>query len=106
MEHSSRIFAPSGVSTKPGEDHLDERGIVQSMSRTGDCWDNAVAESFFATLRAELVDHETYATREAAERSLGDYIESFYNVERLHSFLDYVSPVEFELKARLHASAA
>jgi len=85
---------------------LDERGIVQSMSRTGDCWDNAVAESFFATLRAELVDDEVYLTRETAERSIGDYIESFYNVERLHSFLDYVSPLEFELKTRLLAIAA
>jgi putative transposase len=71
---------------------LDEHGIVQSMSRTGDCWDNALAESFFATLRAELVEDEVYATRETAERSIGDYIESFYNVERLHSFLDYMSP--------------
>ncbi len=85
---------------------LDQHGIVASMSRTGDCWDNAVAESFFATLRAELVDHESYATREAAERALREYIECFYNLERLHSFLDYVSPVEFELKSRLHAIAA
>lgn len=85
---------------------LDQHGIVASMSRTGDCWDNAVAESFFATLRAELVDHESYATREAAERALREYIECFYNLERLHSFLDYVSPVQFELKSRLHAIAA
>ncbi len=85
---------------------LAGRGIVPSMSRTGDCWDNAVAESFFATLRAELVDHELYATRQAAERSICDYIESFYNTERLHSHLDYLSPVEFELKTRMVAIAA
>jgi putative transposase len=85
---------------------LAEHGMIQSMSRTGDCWDNAVAESFFATLRAELVDHETYATARAAERSIGHYIESFYNVERLHSHLDYVSPIEFELKTLVAAIAA
>ena len=63
---------------------------------------NAVAESFFATLRAELVDAERYLTRDAAEKSIGDYINGFYNVERLHSHLDYVSPIEFELK--MHVS--
>jgi putative transposase len=85
---------------------LAEHGMMASMSRTGDCWDNAVAESFFATLRAELVDHEVYATARDAERSIGDYIENFYNVERLHSHLDYVSPIEFELKVQLAAIAA
>jgi len=81
-------------------------GMIASMSRKGDCWDNAVAESFFATLRAELVDDERYRTRGAAEASIGDYIESFYNVERLHSFLDYVSPIEFELRAHVTKIAA
>jgi putative transposase len=85
---------------------LDSYAMVASMSRTGDCWDNAVAESFFATLRAELVDHETYATGDAAERAIGQYIEGFYNAERLHSHLDYVSPIEFELKAQVAAFAA
>jgi transposase InsO family protein len=87
-------------------DALAEYGMIQSMSRTGDCWDNAVAESFFATLRAELVDGETYATARSAERSVGEYIESFYNIERLHSHLDYVSPIEFELKNHIAAIAA
>jgi putative transposase len=85
---------------------LDSYAMVASMSRTGDCWDNAVAESFFATLRAELVDHETYATGDAAERAIARYIERFYNAERLHSHLDYVSPIEFELKAHVAAIAA
>jgi putative transposase len=85
---------------------LDSYAMVASMSRTGDCWDNAVAESFFATLRAELVDHETYATGDAAARAIGQYIEGFYNAERLHSHLDYVSPIEFELKAHVAAFAA
>ena len=85
---------------------LAKRGIVASMSRKGDCWDNAVAESFFATLRAELVDDERYPSRRGAERSIGEYIDSFYNTDRLHSHLDYVSPIEFELKAQVAALAA
>ena len=85
---------------------LAARGIVASMSRTGDCWDNAVAESFFATLKAEWVDHEEYATHEVAHASIAEYIERFYNTSRRHSYLDYVSPIEFELKAQLAALAA
>jgi transposase InsO family protein len=78
---------------------LARHALIASMSRKGDCWDNAVAESFFATLRAELVDHECYATEEAATASIGDYIDNFYNVERRHSFLDYLNPIEFELRS-------
>ena len=81
-------------------------GARQSMSRKGDCWDNAVAESFFATLRAELVDHVRYPTREAAMRSIGDYIDNFYNVERRHSHLDYLNPIEFELRSQLQQRVA
>jgi len=88
------------------QDMLARHGIVCSMSRKGDCWDNAVAESFFATLRVELVDDERYATIRDAEVSIGDYVESFYNTERLHSHLDYVSPIEFELKFQVAAAAA
>jgi transposase InsO family protein len=77
---------------------LAEREMVVSMSRKGDCWDNAVAESFFGTLKGELVDHEVYATREAATASIGDYIDEFYNIERRHSSIGYISPIEFELK--------
>jgi transposase InsO family protein len=85
---------------------LAEHAMVASMSRKGDCWDNAVSESFFATLRAELVDHERYPTHRAAESSIGEYIEKFYNLERLHSHLDYVSPIEFELRSQSSALAA
>jgi putative transposase len=80
--------------------------VRRSMSRKGDCWDNSVAESFFATLRAELVDHERYPTREAALRSIGDYIDNFYNVERRHSHLGYLNPVEFELRSNLQRRVA
>ena len=85
---------------------LAARGIVGSMSRKGDCWDNAVAESFFATLRVELVDEERYAGCAAAASSIGAYIDGFYNLRRRHSYLDYVSPIEFELKNQVAALAA
>ncbi len=74
--------------------------VVASMSRKGNCWDNAVAESFFATLRAELVDCKQYLTRDGATASVSDYIENFYNIERRHSFLDYLNPIEFELRSK------
>jgi putative transposase len=85
---------------------LADGGMIASMSRKGDCWDNAVAESFFATLRVELVDDERYPTREAAIASIGEYIEDFYNLVRRHSYLDYVSPIEFELKRHIEEEAA
>jgi transposase InsO family protein len=87
-------------------DALQAHGLIASMSRTGDCWDNAVAESFFGTLKAELVDHEHYASRPTAIASIADYVDTFYNLQRRHSFLDYVSPIEFELKAQSAALAA
>jgi transposase InsO family protein len=85
---------------------LVDGGIVASMSRTGDCYDNAVAESFFATLKAEHVDHEDFATRAIGTASIGDYVESFYNAARRHSHLGYVSPIEFELRSQTAALAA
>jgi transposase InsO family protein len=75
---------------------LREHGIEPSMSRKGDCWDNAVTESFFSTTKRELTHHESYATREEARGSLFEYIEVFYNRRRLHSTLGYRSPVEYE----------
>ena len=85
---------------------LEKRGLVASMSRTGDCWDNAVAESFFASLKAELVDHERYSSHAAAVASIGDYIDNFYNPLRRHSHLDYLNPIEYELRAQVTAFAA
>lgn len=75
---------------------LQERGIRQSMSRKADCWDNAPMESFFHTLKTELVVHCDYQTREQARSSLFEYMEVFYNRQRLHSTLDYKTPLEFE----------
>jgi transposase InsO family protein len=85
---------------------LKGRGIIASMSRTGDCWDNSVAESFFATIKAELIDVERFATRAAADAAIADYIECFYNPQRRHSYLGFISPIEFELKAHVAAIAA
>ncbi len=69
------------------------------MSRKGNCYDNAPMESFFATLKKELIHHEEYQTREEARQSIFEYIEVFYNRVRRHSALGYVSPDEFERAA-------
>jgi len=69
---------------------------VGSMSRRGDCWDNAVVESFFATLKRGLVHRQTWATRSSLTRALVDYIDGWYNPERRHSSLGYVSPIAYE----------
>jgi transposase InsO family protein len=76
---------------------LAERGITCSMSRKGNCWDNAVAESFFATLKTELVNEAIYDTRAQARLSIFEYMEVFYNRRRRHSSLGYVSPLNYEL---------
>jgi transposase InsO family protein len=76
---------------------LEARGITVSMSRRGDCWDNAVVESFFATLKTELVHDAQWASRAEAATAIADFIDSWYNRRRRHSSLDYVSPVEYEL---------
>jgi len=69
------------------------------MSRKGDCWDNAVSESFFKTARAELIDDLGILSWKETRRAIADYIENFYNPTRRHSYLGYLSPVEFELRA-------
>jgi len=73
-----------------------EAGIVQSMGSTGDCYDNAMAESFFASLETELIDRSSWRTRAEARLAVFDYIEAFYNPRRRHSGLGYLSPAEFE----------
>ncbi len=77
-------------------DLLKKNNIVQSMSRKGNCWDNAVAESFFHTLKNELVYHEIYETKAQANQSIFEYIEVFYNRQRMHSTNNNLSPVEYE----------
>jgi len=75
---------------------LAARGMLASMSRKGNCYDNAAKESFFHTLKTELVNHEHYRTRDEARASVFDYIEAFYNRQRIHSTLGYQSPADFE----------
>jgi len=80
------------------QQRLVELGMVPSMSRKGNCWDNAVAESFWATVKRELVNTREWATRAELEMALFDYIEVFYNRKRLHSTLDYLTPEEYDNK--------
>jgi transposase InsO family protein len=84
---------------------LAEHGIVCSMSRLGDCWDNAVAESCFATLKVELVHDATWAMRAEARTDISDYLELFYNAQRRHSALGYLSPRAFEQRREHEALA-
>jgi transposase InsO family protein len=93
MVHSDR---GSQYASQLFRDELKLHGCLQSMSKKGDCWDNAVAESFFGALKCELVHDERFNSREAAKLAVFDYIETFYNRERRHSHLGYVSPEEFE----------
>ena len=75
---------------------LKTQGITYSMSRRGECWDNAAMESFFSSLKTERTSRKVYRTREEARSDVFDYIERFYNPVRKHSKLDFLSPVQFE----------
>jgi putative transposase len=94
------LLAHSGRGSQYASGHyqrlLGKHGIECSMSEVGQCWDNAPAESFFATLKKELVHDEDYQTREEARASLFEFIEVFYNNQRLHSSLGYVTPAAYE----------
>ena len=81
-------------------DELAKHGIEASMSGTGNCYDNAVAESFFGILKRERINRTSYRTREEARADVFEYIEVFYNRKRRHSYLGYISPVAFEQKAK------
>jgi len=88
------------------KDLLELHGIQQSMSRKGNCWDNAVAESFFHTLKTELIYHEIYETKAQANQSIFEWIEVYYNRQRMHSSNNNLSPVEFEEKMMLQIETA
>ena len=75
---------------------LAAAGLTASMSRRGDCWDNAVVESFFATLKTELIHRRPWATRAEVQHAVFRYIEGWYNPHRLHSALGYQSPAQYE----------
>jgi putative transposase len=80
---------------------MADHGVTCSMSRSGNCWDNAAMESFFSSLKTERTARKTYRTRDEAKADVFDYIERFYNPRRRHSTIGYLSPVEFEMKAGL-----
>ena len=88
------------------QDLCQKYGIIQSMSRKGNCWDNAVAESFFHTLKTELTYHQIFETRAQANQAIFEYIEVFYNRQRMHSANGNLSPVEFEEKMLQMETAA
>ena len=79
---------------------LDQHKIIQSMSRQGNCWDNSVAESFFHMLKTELIYQQTWTTTEEMKQAIFEYIEVFYNRQRLHSTNGYLSPVDYELSKK------
>ena len=85
---------------------LQRLGMIASMSRKGDCWDNAVAESFFSTLKTELIHGRIFASQDQASAAIAEYIDRFYNPRRRHSHLGYLSPIEFELRSQVAAVAA
>jgi putative transposase len=96
IHHSDRGSQYAGQAY---QDLLREHGLVPSMSRKGNCWDNAPVERFFGSLKRERTDLRLFATRDEARSCVVDYIEMFYNSQRRHSYLGYVSPAEFEAKA-------
>jgi putative transposase len=80
---------------------MADHGVVCSMNRSGNVWDNAAMESFLSSLKTERKARKTYRTRDAAKADVLDYIERFYNVKRRHSTIGYMSPMEFERQAGL-----
>ena len=77
---------------------MDDNGVTCSMSRSGNVWDNAAMESFFSSLKTELIGKKIYRSRDQAKAEIFDYIERFYNPTRRHSTLGYLSPMDFERK--------
>jgi len=98
IHHSDRGSQYAGQAY---QDLLREHGLTPSMSRKGNRWDNAPMERFFGSLKRERTDLRLFATRDEARSCVIDYIEMFYNSQRRHSYLDYVSPMEYESKVNL-----
>ena len=98
IRHDTLLHSDRGVQYRGNayQDALREYGITCSMSRTGNCWDNAVMESFFSRLKVELVYAENYKTIDEARTGIFEYIEMFYNRQRRHSAIDFMSPYEYE----------
>ena len=103
LHHSDR---GSQYASGDFQDRLESAGISCSMSRRGNCWDNAPVESFFGTLKQELVHRCDFVTRAAAQSKIFEWMEVWYNRARRHSSLGYISPVEFERRAALSSAPA
>jgi putative transposase len=99
LHHSDR---GSQYTSEQLQSLLADNGVTCSMSRAGNCWDNAAMESFFSSLKTERTARKRYRTRDEARADVFDYIECFYNPVRRHSTIGYISPMEFEMKAGLH----
>jgi putative transposase len=98
LHHSDRGSQYTGG---PFQRLMADHGVACSMSRSGNCWDNAAMESFFSSLKIERVARKVYRTRDQTKADVFDYIERFYNPRRRHSTLGYLSPMEFEKKMLL-----
>jgi putative transposase len=98
LHHSDR---GSQYTSEQFQKLMSDHGIVCSMSRSGNVWDNAAMESFFSSLKTERTARKTYRTRDEAKADVFDYIECFYNAKRRHSTIGYKSPMEFEMQAGL-----
>lgn len=103
IHHSDRGIQ---YAASPYRAELEKHGMIPSMSRVGNCWDNAVAESFFATLEWELIEREKWATRHAAAEAIANYIEIWYNQIRQHSTLGDISPAKYEEMFTMNGNAA
>lgn len=103
VHHSDR---GSQYASHAHREALEEHGAICSMSRKGDCWDNAVVESFFGTLKQELLHRHAWPSKQGATKAIGEYIERFYNTRRRHSTLGYVSPLEYEMVSARMGMAA
>ncbi len=99
LQHSDRGCQ---YASEAYREHLAAWKLTPSMSRRGNCYDNAAMESFWSTLKEELVHRRAFASRAQAASAIFDYIETFYNRERLHSALGFMSPVEFEKQTNLN----
>ena len=98
-ERCDRHFEFAQYTSEQFQKLMSDHGVVCSMSRSGNVWDNAAMESFFSSLKTERTARKTYRTRDQAKADVFDYIECFYNPKRRHSTIGYLSPVEFERQA-------
>jgi putative transposase len=96
---NENIYRGSQYTSEQFQKLMADNGVVCSMGRSGNVWDNAATESFFSSLKIERTARKTYRTRDQAKADVFDYIECFYNLKRRHATIGYLSPVKFEMQA-------